>query len=359
VFLIFPKEFERNQFLIALDQNFIITYFESLYGKVSALDGSHSDAYLVRFGRREDKEKKKEEKTHDDTKDQYFAILACLRTSDVDFAYALMHLIKEIKRHDQSPALILVGTAGGPEYLKAGRIQKAYKFDRGEMSNLHSIEIDEKLTVSETFPGLIKKGCTTHCSNWLMHFSKGGDFLDMESFEFCKVCKYMDIVDYACVRICSDTPSKTANKVLENVKKMQYFGMTENDFVYSQHEDEEEKQKKTLQKLLRKCTDFTNAVTEVLPILKEYTLKRIRSIPNNNYESGQTKKLQEHLIQRHINEKLNNIYTFPLQDEEYFITNQSSKKEVLEDIREKQSTLIHTLHREFTGAAVKPKPGPD
>jgi len=228
----------------------------------------------------------KGKKEHDETKDQYFAILTCLRTSDVDFTYALMHLIKEIKKHDPNPALILVGTAGGPEYLKAARIHKAIKFDRGEMPDKKTIEIDTKLEVNETFPGFFK-GATTHCSNWLMHFSEGKDYLDMESFEFCKVCKYMDIVDYACVRICSDTPETTASTILPIVKQLD---SNFDSFVCSPLRSPEEKQRKVLQKILRKLTNFTNAVNEVIPVLKEYTLKRIKSIPNNNYESGKEKK---------------------------------------------------------------------
>jgi len=297
VFLVFPKEFERNQFLMALEAAFHITYFDTLYGKLSDFHGQRADAFLVRFGRNtqeverkgvsEDPQRKKED---DETKDQYFAILTCLKTSDVDFTYALMNLIKEIKKHDPNPALILVGTAGGPEYLKTARIQKAFKFDRGEMPDKKTIEIDTALTVSETFPGFFN-GATTHCSNWLMHFSADDDYLDMESFEFCKVCKYMDIADYACVRICSDTPENSVSTILPIVKKLaSNFGYDEKDIQCSPKVLFEEKQRKVLQKILRKLTDFTNAVNEVIPVLKEYTLKRIRSIPSNNYESGSEKK---------------------------------------------------------------------
>jgi len=296
----------------------------------------------------EDKERKKE---HDETKDQYFAILTCLRTSDVDFTYALIHLIKEIKKHDPNPALILVGTAGGPVHLQAARIQKAIKFDRGEMPDKKTIQIDNSLTVDETFPGIFE-GATTHCSNWLMHFSEGDDYLDMESFEFCKVCKYTDIVDYACVRICSDTPEDTAHAILPIVKtEASNFGYDAKSWECSTNLKCQEKQRKVLQRILRKLTNFTNAVNEVIPVLKEYTLKRIRSIPNNNYESGKEKKTQEYLVHRLLNEKLCNIYCFPIQDEEYFTSSDSYLRKVINQLKTTQKQVWEGLAKEYNEAS--------
>jgi len=355
VFLIFPKEFERNQFLMALDQGFRVTYFEALYGKFSFLDGKRSDVFLVRFGRKIQEPERKDVREdpsrgteHDDTKDQYFAFLTCLNSSDVDFTYALIHLIKEIKKHDPSPALILVGTAGGPQYLQSSRVLVAKNFDRGTMLDESTVLIDKELTVEEIFPGFFK-GVTTHCSNWLMHFPKGSDFLDMESFEFSKVCKYMDIIDYACVRICSDTPGRTPEYLMETLKKFTSFHVDEK-FILSEDYSKAAKQMIHLQKLLRKSTNFTNAVNVVIPVLKEYTLKRIRTIPNNSYETGEKKKRQEHLVQRHINEKLLNIYSFPLQDEEYFVTSGVTNREMVALIRETQEKTVLAIAEEFREA---------
>jgi len=50
VFLVFPEEFERSQFLMALDAAFTITYFD-IYGHLTDLKGQRADAFLVRFGR--------------------------------------------------------------------------------------------------------------------------------------------------------------------------------------------------------------------------------------------------------------------------------------------------------------------
>jgi len=353
VFLVFPKEFERGQFLLALDEAFSITYFEGLYGKLSTHDGKRSDVFLVRFGRKTQEPERSGVNTdpsrrreYDETKDQYFAILTCLNSSDVDFTYALMHLIKEIKKHDPSPALILVGTAGGSKYLHASRILTACKFDRGSMISRNKIEINTELEQKETFPGFFQ-GVTTHCSNWLMHFSMGKDFLDMESFEFSRVCKYMEVIDYACVRICSDLPGVTHTALLETIARSTTYKMDEKKFQCSIEIEKATKQAMILQKLLRKLTDFTNAVNEVLPVLKEYTLKRIRTIPSNNYESGAMKKIQEHMIQRHINEKLLNIYTFPLQDDDYFITSGVTNREVISNIRTIQQKIVDSLVKNF------------
>jgi len=342
---------------MALDQGFRLTYFEALYGKFSNLDGKRSDVFLVRFGRKTQEIERKgvsedpsRPREHDDTKDQYFAILTCLNSSDVDFTYALMHLIKEIKKHDPSPALILVGTAGGPQYLQSSRVLVAKKFDRGTMLNESTVSIDNKLTVEEIFPGFFK-GVTTHCSNWLMHFAKGNDFLDMESFEFSKVCKYMDIIDYACVRICSDTPGKTGPVLIDTLKRFTSFHVDEK-FILSEEVSKVANQTIHLQKLLPKLTKFTNAVNVVIPGLKEYTLKRIRTIPNNSYEAGDKKKVQEHLVQRHINEKLLNIYSFPLQDEDYFVTSGVTNREMTALIREQQDKTVLAIVKQFHEAGL-------
>jgi len=290
VFLVFPKDFERNQFLLALNDAYKITFFENLNSKIS-------NSFLIRFGAKEVQQERKDVLTDPDSVEekkgnkQYFAILSCLETSDVAFTYELIALIKEIQKHDSSPAIILVGTAGGPEYLRAARIQHAIKFDRGEMLSTTNFLLDTSLEVPEQFPGIFS-GATTYCSNFLMHFQREGHFLDMESFEFCKVCKYMDIKDYACVRICSDVPqaSKTlVDQTARNFLPPEDFKKYA-DWEWSLNSVIEAKQLKIAQKVLRKLVNFSTAINQIFEIIEEYTIARILTIPSNNYESHSQKK---------------------------------------------------------------------
>jgi len=63
------------------------------------------------------------------------------------------------------------------------------------------------------------------------------------------------------------------------------------------------------------------------------------------------KKMQEHLVQRLLNEKLSNIYCFPLQDEEYFTSSHSYIRNVIIQLKEAQTQVIDGLVKEFKEAS--------
>jgi len=55
------------------------------------------------------------------------------------------------------------------------------------------------------------------------------------------------------------------------------------------------------------------------------------------------KKRQDRLVQRLLNEKLGNIYCFPLQDEEYFTRSPSYLQNVITQLKDAQKKAIGGL----------------
>jgi len=370
VFLVFAKLCEMHQFLIALKAGYHMTYFDRLnfltYVHPSTRKLSYS--YLVRFGTKVspqqstqlpgvkvDKDKKE---TVDVVKDQYFAIFICLDTNSEDFPYELMNRVKQIKQHDPTPALILIGTAGGSKIATVGRISnaiKAIKLDKKviEMGWNQRPTVDkEKIQSNEKLPWPFavpkddetsleeKKYITYHLEAALADFVVLSDqeFTDAESFAFCKACRHMDITDYACVRICSWVPG---NVIDIKDKPLGEFNF---EFSYAQDHDQKNAQAEKLKEIFEKFIDFTNVVKTVLEILGEYSLKRVKRIPKNHYENGKSHQPQDYLVRRRINEKLTNIYTFPLQDE-YYHTSSTNKEDHpgLKEHKEVWAKLVEEL----------------
>jgi len=170
----------------------------------------------------------------------------------------------------------------------------------------------------------------------------------MESFEFCKVCKYLDIEDYACVRICSDMPGKTQDACVRRARELKVA----KEFEFSEEVGEVKEQLKIFQKILRKFVNFLPAVDKVFPIIQEYTLTRILGIPKNHYrtfsEDAKVKtRVQDHYIQRQVNAKLTAIYKFPLQDDNFFTSSPDFVSKKIEKIEIRQTKLFQELQVKF------------
>jgi len=196
-----------------------------------------------------------------------------------------------------------------------------------------------------------------------MHFRKGDDFLDMESFEFCMVCARLQIKDYACVRICSDVPEATKDVVEGFADYLPDAWKTfAKEWPWSVNIHNEQKQIKIYQKLLRKFLNFNNAINEVIPIIREYTHSRITTISikpfyvTNGETNKETNKLQDHFIQRQTNEQLTRIYNFPLQDEDFFLKNYDTVQAKVVSIFEIQKELFQTIKEEFEACNVVKQP---
>jgi len=153
--ILFPKEFERNLFLLSIGKTNIVyldTIFKHTSGKIE------QECLLIAF--------KDASNSYDK---MFFAIIGVIGTSDVDFNRHFLEFFNKFKAslkitdtwidRKDSFVFLLAGTCGGSESEKdkigdCFRIVKAHKFDRGSIVGFDrtgggcTIKINEDLTLT-------------------------------------------------------------------------------------------------------------------------------------------------------------------------------------------------------------------
>lgn len=253
--ILFPKEFERNLFLLSIGKTNIVylnTIFKHTSGKIE------QECLLIAF---------KDASNSNDK--MFFAIIGVIGTSDVDFNRHFLEFFNKFKAslnitdtwidRKDSFVFLLAGTCGGSESEKdkighCFRIVKAHKFDRGSIVGFDrtgggcTIKINEDLTltseaswnpqslssniaialssnflfncdphkyVEHCLPRLHGDNSHSHsCSSSSSSSNNNNNssrfVAEMETYDFFAACKEHDIRS-ACYRIISDVDGDKTN----------------------------------------------------------------------------------------------------------------------------------------------------
>lgn len=154
--ILFPKEFERNLFLLSIGKTNII-YLDTIFKQTPAIGGNiEQECVLIALKDSPNIQNK-----------MLFAIIGVIGTSDVDFNRHFLEFLNEFKKslklsrtwemRKKSFIFLLAGTCGGSKSEKDNigdcfRVLTAHKFDRGSIVDIkrgHSmIKINEDLTLT-------------------------------------------------------------------------------------------------------------------------------------------------------------------------------------------------------------------
>jgi hypothetical protein len=220
--LIFPKPFEEQNFLIEVAKHNIFAHVKEI-GRLSF----HELRWLIQ-------------------ESSVQVLSTSFAESDILFTLRLIELLTWVKRQSTSYKIILCGTCGADQgSMKIGQavlVEKAYKFDRGFLTpdgpdgyktrfRAHGAEIPNSVPSRQDFDFQ----AISLCSNYLMEISAIGlagnlklpkipenrqYILDMETFEFFRVCETMGVHTFHAIRVVSDLyTGKDLNEDLMATKK--------------------------------------------------------------------------------------------------------------------------------------------
>lgn len=211
VSVIFPKYFEMRSFLLSLSEGdyYVLSQF-IITGITCAVIRMKIGKNVLKF--------------------RAYAI----EESDISFLFKLTQLIAYLKTkvHDEfNHLMILVGTCAGSKssnLADACLIDEARKVDRGRMKSIRSdnsvrFEWERGVCRVSKARWLTLGGETTNCMSQHCFFDPveiGGKYVDMETFEFFKVCEANDIHEYFCIRVVSDIySSELTEEVLRTARR--------------------------------------------------------------------------------------------------------------------------------------------
>lgn len=308
------------------------------------------------------KKRKLDPEAEDDNKtitQQYFAFLVSLNCSDIEFGYKFYKYLENIKKLDEDPVLILCGTSGGVCYGNSFHIKKTVKFDRGQLLALNPPEIKWE-EQKEAYFQYSNDNTTAYCSNYLMQFVWGANdkekmnhVMDMETFEFNKICENMKVTTFSAVRIISDMPQLDFGEANEFVKKLDLKIFGEYPFLVGETKGGLQKEQRLNQrKLLRKILDFSTAVCKVEELLSIFTDSKILPTPSNQYFHGEKGRQQDKFVLRQINKDVMFVYNFPLKDNAYFDYQGKGLEFLIENIKDKQKKYLEGYVTQSTSATI-------
>ena len=370
VYILFANLWEQDQFLLSLEESYRVTFFYKVTETI----------YLIRFGRHPEMNLLSKMKENDlqeisenklerkENISQYFAFLICLNSKNEDEQMSLrLHRLLDKIILDKAPALILVGTSGSEIYGQTKRIKSAIhmggmitslkrKEERGETVFHSKIKLDSSVDKKTDYPHthnlLDSNTAISYCTPYFMHFQMKNPkfrscwFVDMESFDFGFFCNSYEIRDYACLRICSNIPECTRSNLINATQSLaNEFQIMEDKETWKEANSsaKETKQIMVLQKFLHKFVPFKSLINELIPIVDEFTKKRIQFGTGKNFLQIQN---QDNFVLRSINEKWSNIYTFPLENLD-IPWNKDEFKFKIQTIRLKQKEIYKELNMKF------------